>query len=500
MSEAVETKGGLRAHLIPFLVTFLAMFAASVSWAIALPPGASPDEPEHFIRAASVARGEILGGEGPEPWLREVHVPAGMAEARAWICYSGDADVDASCTPDLPARSEEAPAYTSAGLYNPVYYAMTGLPTVLTDDPETALYAARVLSAAWCAALLAAGFAFVRSMFGRTWASLVTFAVASPMVIFLIATLNPNGLEIAAAYTAISGCLYLTRRAGSVPWPALVGVALSVFLVATVRGLGLMWLAVIAGTAIAAASRERLVELLRSRRVQVALALMLVVALWAAWWTLSTGTLGAMGKFPGAGETSPLAAFFVIVSRTIAPGLVGHFAWHDVLAPSFTYFAYSLLMGVLVLIALAAGSRRALLPLWVAAAGWLLIPPTVQAISITNSGYIWQARYAIPGLITVLVVAAFIAIDALTASAKLRSIAQRGTVVLFGLGLVAHLGAMEQVQRRFGVSMTGTLDGAYTGPKWSPPAGALTWIVLLTVTLTAWLLWALFADARQRKV
>src|SRR5690606_13230125 len=143
-----------------------------------------------------------------------------------------------------------------------------------------------------------------------------------PMVLFLSATLNPNGVEVAATFAAIAGCLYLARRGGSAPWWALVPITVAVMLVATVRGLGLLWLALIAATAIASTSRERLVELLRSRRVQVALALMLVVALWAAWWTLSTGTLGAMGKFPGAGETSPLAAFMVIMSRTIAPGLI----------------------------------------------------------------------------------------------------------------------------------------------------------------------------------
>lgn len=500
MTSATETVRRVRRHLMPFLITFAAMFAACAAWAIALPPGASPDEPDHFIRAAAVARGQVLGEEGAQPWLRDVQVPAGIANSRAWLCYSGDSYVDASCMPDLPPDSTEVTAYTSAGLYNPVYYAMVGLPTLWTNDAETALYGARLLSAAWCCLLLAAGFTFVHVLFGRRWAGLVTIAVATPMVVFLAATINPNGVEIAATFAAMTGCLYLARRGGNAPWWALVPLTVAVMLVATVRGLGLLFLALVAATALASASRERVMELLRSRRVQVALALMLAVSLWAAWWTLSTGTLGAMGKFPGAGETSPLAAFMVIVSRTIAPGLVGHFAWHDVLAPSFTYFAYSLIMGVLVLIALAVGSRRALVPVGVAGVGWLLIPPTVQAISITNSGYIWQARYAIPALTTLVVLAAFVVIDHLAGSERLRSIAQRGIFILCTLGLIAHLGAMEQVQRRFGVSMTGSLDGAYTGPNWSPPAGALAWIVLLATALTAWLAWSLRGDANKREV
>ena len=55
------TRGPLRVAILTFALLIVAMTA----WNVASPPGSGPDEPPHVNRAASIARGQLVGDADP---------------------------------------------------------------------------------------------------------------------------------------------------------------------------------------------------------------------------------------------------------------------------------------------------------------------------------------------------------------------------------------------------------------------------------------------------
>jgi len=98
-----------------FWTTFLLVFAVEIVWALAMPLFSAADEPSHVIRAAAVARGQLLGdkphppltandvkigrggleGGGPSAYLA-VSV-AGIYATPNWGCFDQHREVAADC-------------------------------------------------------------------------------------------------------------------------------------------------------------------------------------------------------------------------------------------------------------------------------------------------------------------------------------------------------------------------------------------------------------------
>ena len=107
------------------LVTWALLSALSAVWALATPIAASPDEPAHIIRAASVVRGQLVGT--PSPKGHVVNVPRYIADTQSETCFAFHPTVTADCS-HLADRDPGATttATTTAGLYNPLYYYAVG--------------------------------------------------------------------------------------------------------------------------------------------------------------------------------------------------------------------------------------------------------------------------------------------------------------------------------------------------------------------------------------
>ncbi len=85
-----------------------------------------------------------------------------------------------------------------AGRYNPAYYAVVGIPTLVRPG-EATVYVMRFLTAAIVACLLTLGVTACRELDDPRWAVVGFAAAVTPMTLFLAGSVNPSAVEIAAA-------------------------------------------------------------------------------------------------------------------------------------------------------------------------------------------------------------------------------------------------------------------------------------------------------------
>ena len=488
-----------RSTALLFAVSWIALSLASIAWGMATPLSGTPDEPSHIIKAASVVRGQFIGREGPDPSRTLVDIPVGLAGAWNWACFAHDETISAACIPPVTNGLQLTQAETSAGLYNPVYYAVVGLPSLVIADTVVDVYAMRALSAILVSAFLALSFTLLMRLIPSWAAGLAFFGAVTPMVLFLGGAINPNGLEIAAAISLTVSLLYVcigTDR--SHERLVLAGVAASAVFLANARGISPLWMAVIGIVVLIVTPGSRLLEIVRSRRGMVTLAVMALGVAFALVWLLSTGSLGSLGVFEGANDTTPAEAFFVmLLLRTADPGIIALFGWVDTFAPSIVYVIWSALLGAGLIFGLVAARGRWLIGFLFALAAALLAPAAVQATSITTTGYIWQGRYSIAIIAVALVVAAVAATQRSLARPVPRAFVRLSSIVgvlVVGGQLISLVAAVLRYASPHSSSPLALLRGG----EWSPPGTGALWLVLLAISLA--LLVALWIVSVRREV
>jgi hypothetical protein len=480
MSRFLSAVGG-RQWLTGLLV-FLGLAAASAAWAVSTPLGASPDEPSHIIKAASVVRGQFLGDPTDQPATTRVTVPGDLASARNWPCYAFQPNSPASCQAPFTTGPDRK-AETSAGLYNPTYYLAVGWPSLLTDNAKATVFGMRVVSGVLCSAFLAIGFVALRRLGIPFFAGLVTFAVTTPMVLFLNASVNPNGLEVASAVALLCLFLALVRGEGlrGRGW-MLSLLFVSAAVLANMRGLSPLWVAVIGLIALVGARKGRLGELFRARATWVTLVGIVLACGFALAWILRTNTLNAMGTYPGAGTTPPAYAFVtMLLNRTIDPGFVGVFGWLDTFPPGYVVAVWGALAGGLVLVALVLARGRLLGAFIVALASLALVPAVTQAGSVMHSGYIWQGRYALVAYACVVIVGGLVMAERAEGLVAAAGISRRGVWTITAVVASAQLLALAFSIKRYSRGADVEWLTFVRHPGWLPPGGAVIWLLALLV-------------------
>ena len=444
---------------------------------MATPLGGSPDEPAHIIKAASVVRGQFVGEPTDQPAVRSVMVPEGIATAADWPCYAFAPAQSANCLREVPDGTDLWPADTSAGLYNPTYYLLVGWPSLLTGDTSLAVIGMRVAGALLVTFFLAAGFTALYRLRPSRSTAFGLAAAVTPMVLFLAAAVNPNGLEIATGFALISSLLLLlgpeplARR-----WPWLLLAAAAGVLLAQTRGLSPLWMAVIAVIAFVATPWERTLRELRRWPVLLTIGVLGLAVVGAVGWTFATGSLGSMGNFPGATDT-PRRAFLTMLFRTFDPGLIGVFGWLDAPAPAYVVAMWSFLSFAVVLAAVAVARGRSTWGLAMAVVALLVIPAVVQALSVQTSGYIWQGRYALVAYATLIALAtATLAVGPWGIRVPDR-LMRRLTVWVAGLVVLGQTWALFGTLQRYQGGIP--VDEVILHPTWSPPGGIVLWLVVV---------------------
>lgn len=503
----------LRYPWLAMVMAWALLSALSAVWALATPIAASPDEPAHIVRAASVARGEIVGTPSPEGHV--VTVPSYIAMTQSETCFAFHPLVTANC----PVAASSDPgalttATTTAGLYNPLYYALVGWTSLLIHD-DAGIYAMRIVSGIVASLFAALAFGILRTLPGRRVAALAFAVAITPMTLFLDASVNPNGIEATATLAVFVGVLavVIDRRPGLL-WSRAVIAGVSGVVAVNARGLSPLWVFMAALLPLALLSWREVGILLRRPAVITAVGMILLGTIAALAWTLgSNSLLNAVDnpqttpqRFADVGA-SALTGAWLTLNRTVefAHAVVGTFGWLDTPAPPEVYFVWAALIGLVLIAAFTVLRRGALVLAVLLLMAFLLLPPIVQGIYITEGGFIWQGRYNLP-MFLCLVVGSGVLLGESAVSGAIGRDRDPGSepwtagpfasatwrrlcwIVLVALAC-GQFYAFENTLRRYAVGTGGSLKEMLAGTSpWSPPGGSAA-LLLLFAALCAIGIW-----------
>ncbi|MCS5716600.1 DUF2142 domain-containing protein [Herbiconiux sp. CPCC 205763] len=474
------------------LLPWLLLAILGSLWALATPIGGSPDEPAHVVKAASVVRGELL----PTTMIERggvLHVPEAFAFEYSQGCFAFFADTPASCAPPLVGNpAEVVETYSAASLYNPLYYWLVGWPSLALPD-ISGIYAMRIVSAVLTSFFLAVCFWVIGSWRSRRVPTIGVLIGITPIVTYLMGTVNPNALEFTAGLALFAGMLSIVLH----PNERLLGgrlalVVISAALVSNTRGISPLWVAVLLVLPLLLLTGRQLGALLKRPGVIVSILLIAITALVSGWWTLSSNSLGTgpntgpevVPTNSGVG-LSPVEGFFGLIGDFYGQlrQMVGILGWLDTtLHPVVYYVAYAM-FAVLVLGVVIFVRGRKLVFVIAMGLAFFFLPPLVQAAYVTKGGFIWQGRYTLILLMTLLLgMAACIA----ASDRFLRW--RRSTVPLLIVAILVAAGWTYTTAYAFATTMRRMASGYQTDwpamlepGAWVPPLGAFPLIGLFAL-------------------
>ncbi len=482
-------------------VSFALFVVVTGCWALATPIFGSPDEPAHAIRAVSVVRGQVLGDEPrhepPNPFslvphgLRgslAVRIPAVWAKWENVDCYIFRKEVTADCLSFAGRDDRDATVYTTAGRHPPAYYAVTGIPSLVWPGGAGAVYLMRAVNVLLTSALLASAVLTVRRTRVPRLGAIGLALAVTPMVLFLSGTVNPSGLEIAAAIALWAGLAVLLREAAKQVDSRLVtrvGVAATVLVL--VRSISPFWALGIALVLCLVASRAALRNLLEARVARIWAAVVAAAALAQAVWVLVVGTLDATAFSTSkvSDSTSQIARNVVGKEFRLLREMIGFFGWLDTPAPALTRVLWLFALSGAVVLAVAFGRSAYARAIFAALALTVVVPAITEGLAARDAGYYWQGRYTLPIAVGVPILAG------LALSERRLEIPHTGRwVVVAGTSIgVAHVAAFGQALRRYTVGYDGTVL-FFTQARWHAPLPALLLLIVFAlgiVSLLAWL-------------
>lgn len=477
-----------------FLRLFLLFAVLGTLWAVATPLMAYPDEPSHTIRAAAVVRGQITVEPG-QSFGNGVHfqVPGYIANLEAQKCFAFYRDRAADCAPAIPAGDTfNAIGVTSAGAYNPMYYWLVGLPSlVMSGSP--AIYAMRIVSVLASSLFYGSAFTALARLRRPKWPLVAASIAITPMALFLASGINPSSIEIAASMAAFCALLAVLDNSSKlremVPAISTVGAATAVL--ANTRSVSLVWL--LCGVVIACLFFPwgNLKRLFAHRFVLVTVGLAAVgVALGLLWIVVSMNAPASTGTAPvgiinPAPNVAPYQAFVTMLDRTFdfIPQYIGLVGWLDTPVPQGVIAFWSMLFVAIFLLPVLARPRRLFWVMLVSLLALAVVPALLQAAMITSVGFVWQGRYSMP-LVLFAFVSAGMALRtrSFPSGRRSRSI---GRLLIVAV-VVAHVASFLYILRRYvvGIIDISTWQTMLSHPAWQPPLG---WI-LLTLLYTGVLL------------
>jgi len=446
---------------------------------------AAPDEPAHIVRAAALVRGVPLEEAKTGVWRAELPRIYGLTGEMPG-CYAFRSTEPASCWPaDWGDVTAVQGATTSAGNYNPLYYAVVGLPTVLEPSLGT-LYLMRLMSALLGGFCLALGLRSVAEVARRRWVVPAVAVATTPMVVFMNSTVNPNSVEAAAGIGLWLTLLLALRE----PDPALTSrrwwrAGVLVVLLVNAKAFSPLFLAVVVLAAAVIAGWGRVRAALADRRTWPGLGLGVLGSVAAVLWILRAGAVSGAGIIAYPDMTVHKALNDVLrLTSSYVEQQFGRFGWHDTPAPGSVYLLLAAALGLLVLLALAAARLRESLVL--AGLGLLVIamPVVLQVPNATQVGLPWQGRYLLAVSVGVPLVAGVL-LDSRAPVAA--AVARRVTWLLLALVGVVQLLSFAENLRRYVAGTSAPWFEPVADP-WQPPLPAALLVVGAVVAIAAWTL------------
>ena len=473
------------AHVRCVALYSFALLVVVGTWAVGVPRFGSPDETAHVYKAYGTAHGELLGKVAPgfPENLREFDGPDSLGPPNL-NCYVGQPDVPADCATEISPQ-----LISSAARYPPWYYGLVGVPVAVAGQSDSVL-AYRLISAVLCVALLAWSMLLgKRSQRGDLAA--LQLAALTPMALFLMASVNPNAIEI-AAFVAIWACLTKVTTDDQLPSRLLIVASWLAAAVVLMRPISIVWLVGLAAVVVVGTRPQRRREMFTKRLLawMVGPTALALVGSWA--WiayanfkvsddrvdrtmTLATALRKSIEAWPG------------IMRQTI--GVLG---WLDTLLPSFVYAAWGAALVIVVIIHVRGTDRRGVAALATLVAVWLALPLIINGFTNSRAGLTFQGRYSLP----IFVGLVFLPMWCDRSTLRWPRVSQRWLVgAVLALVVVAEVGAFWQTLRRFTVGAHGKV--LLTGSlAWEPSVAPMLLIGINAVAILAasWSAWRPWGD------
>jgi hypothetical protein len=466
-------------------VVFIGYFLLGAAWGLAGPFDSSADESHHIVRAAGVVRGQIFAPLTTAAWNTGTVqvVPRSLVRGNCWWFTS---DKSAACDQDDHTDQSLVSAPSATGRYNPIYYAVVGIP-LRWWPTMNGLIMSRLIGAALIAILLAlAASAAVRWSRHRVMlAGLVL--VATPALMNWAGIINPSGVEIAAGillFTALPPLLDPDRPIE----PLMVHYAgAAAAILATVRSLGPVWLATALIALAVTTRRARLAELARLRvarwwGVGVGVAVLASVA-----WTIKMQAL-ALGR---PDEVKPLYTigqilYFMFLSQwaNYIAQMVAGLGWLDVPTPGIVPMLWGMAVVLLVGTALLFGRRVDKIRVGLILLVVFGLPILTETKGANIYDYPTQGRYLLP----LFAGAVLISAEALARTGILDARRTRTITRTFALGvmpllqLICLVAAMVRWQSGASYDPRRARFNPFAGP-WHPAVGSAVPLELALVGL-----------------
>jgi hypothetical protein len=448
-------------------LVFIGAFILQSAWVLATPPFRGMDEFDHVYRASGVAHGQWRLTERAENARGlEVAVPAHIVQAASAQCDALHYTDPGNCHPIQDLGDGLVTVGTAAGGYNPLYYAVIGYPTKQLEGANADL-GMRWLSAVLCATGISVAAVALRVAGAGNWARLGLLVSLTPMFVYSSIVAAPNGAEMVAGLCLWSTLLALLRADASerVRLACFVVATASASILAILRTLGPLWLAMILGSVIIFAGLRHAARVLQSLPWRWVCAGGLVVAganAIALWWTVSAGLTEPSTDLEDVTRDTnpdPTNWFARVVVWTVQ--LVGTFPYRDQPAPSGVYGLYFAVTVALLALAVKRGTQRERALLASLCVVTILMPVGLTLLTSETQGVIWQGRYQLPFVVGIPILAGMVADGRDTRS-------ELGTALrLIGFGMLgaAHVWSVVHVLVAEKAEPVATADPAWMNPS-----------------------------------
>jgi hypothetical protein len=494
----------VRGHPFAFrwVVSTGLLFVIIMMWGIASPVPSGPDEEAQLVKAAAVAHGTLIGTLVPNTKSKgtvTVKVPKTIQDARHRAACDYNIYRSGACTQQVVGSGQMVAIRTYEGRYPPLYYLLTGLPTLFTSAPGV-LHAMRAVSALIVAVLLGMAFAAVMT-WGRSSVLLLALTITvTPTVLYLGGVVNPSAMEIAGGILLWSALTVLVLQRADDPPPTLIATAVvgSVALCAS-RPLSTGFFALILASFVVIRPGA-MRPLLRSGSVRVGLGVSLVAAFVSALFVVYAKSY-EVEAFPFSDSTEGYVTAIIGRGGRALRQVIGSFGSPNFSVPEPVLAVWLIAaIGIIVLGLVLARRRDALVLLGLLAFLGFILPFGVVYSHVKHDGVVWQGRYSLPLIAGIPILSgALIGERYPDAVAAVRR--RLGLVVLPGL-CFGWIGAFYWFLRRYTVSLASNATNAFhhDANYWPPVIPALAVFAILvvaTVAFASWVFWEMAAADRR---
>lgn len=363
---------------------------------LGVPRHAGPDEPAHAIRAAGLARGQMLGDEVAGDDARRVFdVPLWVVQPSP-NCYATRSDDKAGCS-SVVVTEGSGDLVSSAATYPPPAHLIPAIGT-LVPLGSRALYISRLLGVTFASGMLAVALGRVARL--GTHALFVTLLALTPAALFTTVVINPSGFAVVGTVALVVGLRDLADGDRTASWLAIVGFC-SVVLS---RPDGWFWALAVVVLLGVAWDRGPLIRIYRCLQ-PVPRAVGAVTWGAAVLWSVVVRPR----LIPVPTEARGWELLQVVLSRTAVhvDEAIGLFGWYDTAIPSLASSSWWLLLGVAGTMTWRRGAHRALAAAVIGLSGFVIAGWAADLISARSVGLVWQGRYGLPLFIVGVMVLAF---------------------------------------------------------------------------------------------